>query len=255
MVARRASRRLEGQLKEAQRMACRKDVIVVCSPDDSRIHAAARRQGGTVVLADPHCSIGEKMTLGAAQAAENILLFLDDRACIPAKRLQRYIFPLVKGREIVLSKHVKRRTSLHGSVVQLLNHLAGKKQLGSGSLCEFPFAINRPVFEALDFAAFSPPEVHVRALIQDCSFGTVRVRKTAPLQRQRIRLAGLSEKKETAGRFTADLVWRDQAKAIVLLLQEKGVRGGFGDGDRCRSLLLVPGRDHFRAVYHTFKDV
>ena len=254
IVARRPSRHLEGLLRETQRMTFRKDVIVVCSPDDSRTHALASRRGGIAVLADPHCSAGEKLALGAAQAEGNILLFLDDSACIPAKRLQRFIFPLIKGRDIVLSIYAKRRRSSHSAASQLLNHVAGKRHLGTGSLCEFPFAMNRLVFDTLEFAASSPPVVQARAMVQGYSFGAVRLRGGVPKQPQIVCQPSPEAESGKAGRLTKDLVLQEHAKAISLLLQEKGERGDLWDGNRFRPLLQVPGRYHLRSVFRTSRD-
>lgn len=245
MLAGGRNRQLGRLLHGAKRIAPKTEVIVVCSPDDAISAAHVKRRGGSLTLVDPALSIAEKIAIGASQAAGNILLFLDGSVWVPANRLKRYITSVQNGNDLVLSVYASRKQSPRTMAYQLLNHVAGRRRLASGSLCEMPFAMNRHVWDTLDFSRFSPPMAQARAVVQGLSLGAVRLYRKMPW------LEAADMALPDAG---VDHVLQEHAKAISLLLQEKGARGGMWDGNRHRPLLQVPGGLHFRSVYRAYRE-
>jgi hypothetical protein len=245
ILAGNRTRRLERLLSAAERIAPKTEVILVCSPLEA--DQPEPRPGGIhVTIADADCSLNDRRIIGGTQSTGSVLLFLEDRMFLSTECLRRYVASVKKGKDIVLTEYTGITQTPRTMAYQLLNHVSGRSDLHDASLCELPFAINRTAWEMLKFAMASPPIAQAQAIVKELSLGAIRLPGKAPLAKQ----VSTAATPDASG----DSILWEHTKAINLLLQGLGSRGGMWDGNRYRPLLQVPGRLHFRTVFRTGRN-
>lgn len=243
IVVEKHRRHLKRLSAAAKRIAPKTEVIFVCSPQAAG--QVERIIGSPVTIAETASSPMEMGIIGAAQATGNILLFLEDHMLLSTSTLKQYVSSVEKGKDIVLTIY-KRERSPHTIAHQLLNHVAGRKDLQSASLCKMPFAVSRSAWQTIGNGMAIPPLAQAQAVVYGLSLAAIRLPQHPSLS-TRSRVALLPD-------TDADPLLRQHVDAIRLLLAHKGFRGGIEDGDRFRQLLQVPGKLHFRSVFRRDPD-
>ncbi|RNB73209.1 DUF4350 domain-containing protein [Brevibacillus panacihumi] len=232
-------RRLLAIIRAAKQLILSTEVLVICR--NSQLSPVAREKiekaGGRVIPADGDFSEEECRRIGSREAAGNILLFLDDRQLLIPKQLHTYVEAVRRGGDIVMTicrdSSMQTRTSSRTMPQYLLNHVAGREELGSASLYDAPFALSRHAMQTLEFAHSSPPVVQINAFLQKMKVSVVR-RQTKPKVQVPIQ------------KFL-----QDHTSALNTWMNVHGDRGGLWDGGRYRPLLQVPGHLHLRSVYRS----
>lgn len=232
-------RRLLALIRAAKQLALSTEVLMICR--ESQLSPAARakieKAGGNVISVDESFSEEECRRIGSREAAGEILLFLDDRELLLPKQLLAYVEAIRRGGDVVMTvcrdSSLPKRASSRKMTQYLLNHVAGRGELGSASLYDAPFALSRYAMETLEFASSSPPVVQIKAFLQKMKVSVLRGRSKPGM-------------KVATERFL-----QDHTSALNTWMEVHGDRGGLWDGGRYRPLLQVPGHLHLRSVYRS----
>lgn len=232
-------RRLFALIRAARQLAFSTEVLMICpdsllSPD---VRAKIEKAGGNVISVDESISVEECRRIGSREAAGEVLLFLDDRPLLLPTQLDAYVEVIRRGGDVVMTacrdSRLPTRTSSRKMTQSLLNHVAGRGELGSASLYDAPFALSRYAMETLEFASSSPPVVQIKAFLQKMKVSVLRGQCRPGM-------------KVASKRFLTD-----HTSALNTWMEVHGDRGGLWDGGRFRPLLQVPGHLHFRSVYRS----
>lgn len=229
----------------AKQIAPATEVIIVYAPLCSHQADIECVAGAKVVAAGKHATASECHAIGAQHATGNVLLFLPEEGIFPPASLRKYIAPLQRDYDLVLSAGgrvlTKGRLSTVRCACALLNDLLGQKQLGSASLETAPFSLTRTALEAIGPHKLQVPATALVSAVQK----GLAITTVAPVSRER--------KSSAANQGVAkakSLIFQEHAKAIQLLLQDQNVRGALPDGERHRILVQVPGLLHLRSVFY-----
>lgn len=234
---------LRRMVEVAKQLSSATEVIVICpgmTPDAGR---DASEAGATVITVGSFFTYEEGRAIGGQQACGQILLFFDERVSISLDRLKLYIRAIKKGWNVVMTTDSgpssKNRLSSREMAYQLLNHVAGRGDLGASSLCKVPYALTRRALEAIGIHTLgSPPLAQIKTFLQGLSVTCI------PNKRRRL---GISAGHEQMTKSIKQVV-QEHAEAINCLIQEKGRRADFPDGGRYRPLLQVKSKLHLRSV-------
>lgn len=232
-------RRLLALIRAARQLAFSTEVLMICR--DSQLSPAAlakiEKAGGNVITVDESFSEEECRRIGSTEAAGEILLFLDDRQLLFPKQLHAYVEAIRRGGDVVMTvcrnSSLPVGTSSRKMTQYLLNHVAGRGDLGSASLYDAPFSLSRYAMETLEFANSSPPVVQIKAFLQ------------------KMKVSVLRGQCQPGMKVAPERFLQDHTSALNTWMEVHGDRGGFWDGGRFRPLLQVPGHLHFRSVYRS----
>jgi len=145
------------------------EVIVVVNGSQDGTAAKARACGAAIVEFAHPLGVDSGRAVGASLAAGEILLFVDADFVLPAQDLYPFVLGCQQGIDLALNDQSAFFESHSSNVVvaarQALNFVAGRKDLGPGSMLAVPFALRKEAFASLDWSLLAcPPLAQMAAL-------------------------------------------------------------------------------------------
>lgn len=166
--ARDEARTIEAVIREVKLLDPLEVIVVVNGSQDGT--AAKARACGAVTVEFAHpLGVDSGRAVGASLAAGDILLFMDADFVLPAQDLYPFVLGCQQGIDLALNDQSVFFESHSGNVVvaarQALNFVAGRKDLGPGSMLAVPFALRKAAFASLDWSLLAcPPLAQMAAL-------------------------------------------------------------------------------------------
>ena len=228
MNERRTLRRV---IREAFRVHPRTEVIVVANGSTDGSLEIARKSRARVLVHDRPLGHDVGRSIGAREAAGEILLFIDADMVIPAAKLRAFVDAVAGGTDVALNDYSGPvdLPVVHGVVLakHALNTLLGRPDLAGASMTAIPHAISRRALTALGSSALSvPPLAH-----------TMAIRKALKVERvQPVNVGRLNPVRSRRERTNSlePLIVGDHLEAIHWWLKQTDCRGGYEDGSRQR---------------------
>ncbi len=210
-----------------------------CTDDTEAI---ARRAGARLISLPQPCGHDVGRALGARVARGRYILFLDADIVWSPEELQPFVLALHNGADVALNHYPRRQGGWfhHPTAVakRTLNLLLHRPDLGAASFTTVPHAITARALNAIGWEHLAvPPVAHARAILAG-----LRVRAA-----HHINVSSRNPRQGRHPRRTKALILGDHLQAIAYLIAQRGVRGGFPDGDRRRDLIPAMKDGHERA--------
>lgn len=225
-------KRIAEVIRNARRVHPRTEVIVVANGTTDGSDLIAEKLGARVI--DWPYALGHDVgrSVGAMMARGEILLFLDGDLPIPTRLLRPFVRAVMEGADLALNgaSIKKKRERIHPVLLSkyALNIMLGRADLQGASLTTVPHALNRHALQVIGREHLSvPPKAHAMAVMKGL---TIRTPIALPVVRW--------NRKRRRGLWMRKLVIGDHMEAISWILEERGERGGYTDGLRCREVQL-----------------
>ncbi|TCZ73196.1 hypothetical protein E0485_21490 [Paenibacillus albiflavus] len=205
-------------------------IICIVSGSNEQLTQVIRQSSAIAQIYnnEPHIPESSR-TVGARLAKSDILLFLDGKSVVPAKKLLPYLMEITNGADIVLNdnglkaqvKPFYQRNMLEVTN-EFINYCLGRPELGSSSLEETPHAMTRSACELINPSNLVvPSQAYMMAMLRGLDIRLVRTN-----------YAKIKVKDSQIPPFNREL--HDQMEALRLLIQARGNRLQFEDILRMR---------------------
>jgi len=219
-------------IAEARAVHPATEVIVVANGCRDHTEMAAERMGAKVLaFADP---LGNDVgrSVGAQAAKGQILLFTDSDMVIPSGELKPFVHAVQSGIDVALNDYTgpTDRSPVHRVILAkyTLNSMLGRPDLRGASMTAVPHAISRRVLQTIGAEILSvPPKAQAAAVCRGLRVEAVH----------RVEVGRLNPGRAAGGDPLEKLVLGDHLEALSALVAERGLRGGFHDGERRRSMV------------------
>lgn len=219
-------------IAEARAVHPATEVIVVANGCRDHTEMAAERMGAKVLaFADP---LGNDVgrSVGAQAAKGQILLFTDSDMVIPSSGLKPFVHAVQSGVDVALNDYTgpTDRSLVHRVILAkyTLNSMLGRPDLRGASMTAVPHAISRRALQTIGAEILSvPPKAQAAAVCRELRVEAVH----------RVEVGRLNPGRAAGGDPLEKLVLGDHLEALAALVAERGVRGGFHDGERRRSMV------------------
>lgn len=228
------ARTIAGVIAGARGIHPRCEVIVVVNGSEDHTAEIARSSGAQVISFEQPLGHDVGRSVGAAAARGEILLFTDGDLVIPASELRPFVTAVRSGADIALNDYSGPVGSKFPHPVVLAKHalniMLGRSDLGGYSLTAVPHALSRKAIEILGSELLSrPPLAHARAVMDGLCVKAVHRVPVGKMNAVRRKVRGTDPLQE--------VILRDHLEAMAMLLERKGSRAGFSDGNRRREMV------------------
>ncbi|AWP29188.1 glycosyltransferase [Paenibacillus sp. Cedars] len=219
-------------IAEARAVHPETEVIVVANGCKDQTASVAERMGAKVLsFAEP---LGNDVgrSVGAQAAKGRILLFTDSDMVIPSGELRPFVQAVLSGVDVALNDYTGPvdRSPVHRVILAkyTLNTILGRSDLRGASLTAVPHALSRRALDVMGARELSiPPKAQAAAMSRGLRVEAV----------YRVEVGRLNPGRTTGGDPLEMLVLGDHLEALEAVIAERGVRGGYHDGGRRRSLV------------------
>lgn len=179
--------------------------------------------------------------VGAYHASGDILLFLDGDIPISHLDLIPFILAIEQGYDIALnnltwSAKLPIRPHFTTIIKQATNHLLKQSELSVNSLLAIPHAISRNALETIGWWNLVDPVLAQAMAIQKGLKITV-AQEVDVINNNKIRPIHLSIREQSVYPESTNRIIGDHLQAINYLINKRGFRGGFSEGNRNRSIV------------------
>ncbi|MEC0173068.1 glycosyltransferase family 2 protein [Paenibacillus graminis] len=210
------------------------EVIVVVNGSLDNTADIALSQGAHVILFEQPLGHDVGRSIGAEAAKGQVLLFTDGDLVIPASQLRPFVTAVSHGTDVALNDYSGpvRGKFPHPVVLSkhALNIMLGRSDLKGCSLTAVPHALSRKALAALGSGLLSrPPLAHAQAVLDGLLVKAVHKVPVGRLNAVRPKQAGADPLRE--------VILTDHLDAAGMVLQRKGERAGFNDGNRRREMV------------------
>ncbi len=219
-------------IREAQKISKRTEIIAVCNGCVDRSEQVAQAEGAKVLAIKETLGYDVGRAIGAKHAKGDVILFIDGDFVLPAAKLRAFCLEVIKGNDVVLNGYngyrSKKRIHSTSQAKRLLNRCLGRADLGGSSLTAVPHALSRRALETIGYTLLSvPPKALSKAVLSGLTVKKFRKINVAKHNKRKNR-------KRKHRRRLKQLIIGDHAEALAYVMQTKGVRSGFQDGNRLR---------------------
>jgi len=219
-------------IAEARAVHPETEVIVVANGCKDQTAAVAEHMGAKVLsFAEP---LGHDVgrSIGAQAAKGHILLFTDSDMIIPSAELKPFVQAVQSGVDVALNDYTGPidRLPIHRVILAkyTLNSMLGRSDLKGASMTAVPHALSRRALTAIGADELSiPPKAHAAAVTRGLRVEAV----------YHVDVGRLNPGRTTGGDPLEMLVLGDHLEALEAIITELGVRGGYHDGGRRRSVV------------------
>ncbi|MGC6589923.1 glycosyltransferase family 2 protein [Paenibacillus sp. Dod16] len=224
--------KISAVIAEARAVHPETEVIVVANGCKDQTAAVAERMGAKVLsFAEP---LGHDVgrSVGAEAAKGRILLFTDSDMVIPSGELRPFVQAVQSGVDVALNDYTGPidRQPVHRVILAkyTLNSMLGRSDLRGASMTAVPHALSRRALETIGASELSiPPKAQAAAVNRGLRVEAVYRVEVGRLNPGRI-----------PGRDPLEmLVLGDHLEALEAVIAERGIRGGYHDGGRRRSVV------------------
>ncbi|WP_379159288.1 glycosyltransferase family 2 protein [Paenibacillus sp. sgz5001063] len=210
------------------------EVIVVVNGSADHTADIALSLGAHVILFEQPLGHDVGRSIGAEAAKGEVLLFTDGDLVIPASQLRPFVAAVSQGTDVALNDYSGpvRGHFPHPVVLSkhALNIILGRPDLKGCSMTAVPHALSRRAYASLGSSLLSrPPLAHAQAVLDGLSVKAVHKIPVGRLNAIRPKRAGTDPLRE--------VILKDHLDAAGLVIQRRGERAGFGDGNRRREMV------------------
>lgn len=210
------------------------EVIVIANGCSDNTAAVAKRGGARVIEYQEILGHDTGRAIGARHAKGNILLFLDGDILWTLADLRPFVRSLRNGADIALNAYPRRASRYfhHPTAVakRALNIVLGKPNLFASSLTAIPHAIRQSALHTIGYEALAvPPLALARAVLA----GMTIVRS----HHVNVRIRNRWNQRYTVAYSTKKLIIGDHLQAFEYVISQRGIRAGFTDAGRMRTLI------------------
>ncbi|MHA6534642.1 glycosyltransferase family 2 protein [Paenibacillus sp. BAC0078] len=210
------------------------EVIVIVNGSADNTAEIALSLGARVISFEQPLGHDVGRSLGAEEAKGEVLLFTDGDLPISASQLRPFVAAVKRGVDVALNDYSGPVRSKFPHPVVLskyaLNIMLGRPDLKGYSLTAVPHALSRRALNTLGTSLLSrPPLAYAQAVLDGLLVKAVHNVPVGKLNAVRRKRGGTDPLRE--------VILRDHADAVGLLLERKGDRAGFSDGSRRREMV------------------
>ncbi|NMD70477.1 glycosyltransferase family 2 protein [Bacillus sp. DNRA2] len=179
--------------------------------------------------------------LGAYHSIGDIILFLDGDIPISALELAPFVESIKQGHDIALnnliwSSCLPIRPHTTTVIKQATNHLLKQSQLSVNSILAIPHALSRKALNMIGWWNLVDP-VLTQAIAAENGLSIHAPISIDVIHRNKVRNIHLNIEMNSPYPITTNRIIGDHLTAIHYLLQQRGFRGGFSEGNRNRAVL------------------
>jgi glycosyltransferase involved in cell wall biosynthesis len=210
------------------------EVIVIANGCSDNTAAVAKKGGARVIEYREMLGHDTGRAIGARHAKGNILLFLDGDILWTLADLRPFVQSLRNGADIALNAYPRRASRYfhHPTAVakRALNIVLGKPNLLASSLTAIPHAIRQSALRTIGYEALAvPPLALARAVLT----GMTIVRP----HHVNVRIRNQWNQRYPVAYSTKELIIGDHLQAFEYVISQRGIRAGFTDAGRMRTLI------------------
>jgi hypothetical protein len=210
------------------------EVIVVVNGSADNTAEIALSLGAHVIYFKQPLGHDVGRSIGAEAAKGEVLLFIDGDFALSASQLRPFVAAVSQGTDVALNDYSGPVRSEFPHPVVLskhtLNIMLGRPDLKGCSLTAVPHALSRKAIAVLGSGLLSrPPLAHAQAVLEGLLVKAVHKVPVGRLNAVRPKRAGTDPLRE--------IILVDHLDAAGLVLQRRGERAGFIDGNRRREMV------------------
>ncbi|AIQ60652.1 glycosyltransferase family 2 protein [Paenibacillus borealis] len=221
-------------IARAREVHPRCEVIVVVNGSADNTAKIALSLGAHVIHFEQPLGHDVGRSVGAEAAKGEVLLFIDGDFVLTASQLRPFVAAVSQGTDVALNDYSGpvRHEFPHPVVLSkhVLNIMLGRPDLKGCSLTAVPHALSRRALVTLGSGLLSrPPLAHAQAVLEGLHVKAVHKVAVGRLNAVRPKQAGTDPLRE--------VILADHLDAAGLVLQRRGERAGFIDGNRRREMV------------------
>lgn len=231
---------LSSVIQEVKKLSPMEIIVVVNGSSDRTKEIAQLHQCKMIEF--PY-SIGNDVgrAIGAREASGDILLFLDGDIPIPSEKLSPFVRAIQQGQDLALNNLrwiAKLPIQPHITTIakMAVNHFLRASGLSTNSLLAVPHAMSRAALRQIGWSNLADP-ILAQAIAIDKKIKMCCPISVDVIQKNRIRPVHTDVSQGSPYPQSTSRIVGDHLLAMKYLIDKKGSRGGFTDGNRNRKLL------------------